>query len=320
MDFGAVLSKTWNISWRNKGLWILGILAGCSASGRGNFGNFSSSFNWNAGSFSDFSPPGEFGPPGELVPPGPEFLQDPDFLAGAVFPIILAFICVVLLVGLVFFVLGILGQGGLIAAFKRADEGAEVTFSESLSEGTQYFWRLLGIRIVFLVAAIVVGLIIAFGVLTFGIVTLGIGLLCLLPLLCLLIPLGMGVDAYVILTMVASIEEDLGVFESFGRSWTTFKENLGAVIVMILILILGIGILGSIVTLPFIAVIVPAITGAVIGTDFALASGISLTLLCVCLAIPLLIAFSGLLTTFSTGAWTLTYRRLNGETGAALPA
>ena len=42
MDYGEVLRKTWNISWRNKGLWILGILAGCSASGRGNFGTWSS--------------------------------------------------------------------------------------------------------------------------------------------------------------------------------------------------------------------------------------------------------------------------------------
>ena len=309
MDFGAVLSKTWNISWRNKGLWILGILAGCSASGRGNFGNFSSSFNYSSGSVPGFGQPGT-----------DQFFRDLNFQEEALIPIILALTCALLLFSIVFFALGIFGQAGLIAAFKRADDGADVSFSEALSEGTQYFWRLLGIRIVFLVAAVVLVLVFGIGILLFGIVTFGIGLLCLIPLLCLLIPVAMGVDGYVILTMVATVEEDLGVFESFGRSWTIFKENLGSVIVMILILILGVGIIGFIVVVPFIAVAVPAITGAAIGTDLAVISGISLTLLCVCLAIPLLIAFNGLLTTFTTGAWTLTYRRLNGKIGAELPA
>lgn len=309
MDFGAVLSKTWNISWRNKGLWILGILAGCSASGRGNFGNSSSGINFSTGSVPDFGQPGT-----------DQFFRDLNFQEEALIPIILALTCALLLVAVVFFVLGIIGQAGLIAGFKRADEGVDVSFSEAFSEGTQYFWRLLGIRVVFLVAAIVLVLVFGIGILLFGIVTFGIGLLCLIPLICLLIPVAMGVDGYVILTMVAAVEEDVGVFESFGRSWTVFKENLGSVIVMILILILGVGILGFIVVLPFIAVAVPAITGVVIGTDLALVSGISLTLLCASLAVPLLIVFNGLLTTFTTGAWTLTYRRLNGKMGKELVA
>ena len=310
MDYGEVLRKTWDISWRNKGLWFLGILAGCSASGRGNFGNSTSSvrgYDFNSGGLPSFQGDRFFD---EIGPIQEEFL----------IPIILGILCVGLILALVFFVLGVIGQSGLIAGFRRADDGANVTFAQAFGEGTQNFWKLAGIRIVFFIAGFVIVIALILGTVLVGFATLGIGLLCLIPLLCLLIPLGLGVDSYIILTMVASVEEELGVFESFGRSWNTFRENLGPVVVMILILIVGGGILGFLIALPFIGIVVPAITGIMVGTDLAVASGVGISLLCLMAAIPLLIVLYGLLTTYTTGAWTLTYRRLNGNTGSELPA
>ncbi len=310
MDYSEVLRKTWDISWRNKGLWFLGVLAGCSASGRGNFGNSTSSvrgYDFNSGDLPRFQGDrffDEIGPIQEEV----------------IIPIVLGFLCLVLILALVVFVLGVIGQGGLIAGFRRADDGADVTFAEAFSEGMQNFWKLAGIRIVFFIAGFLIMITLILGAVLIGIATFGLGLLLLIPLICLLIPIGLGVDSYIILTMVAAVEEDLGILESFGRAWNTFKENLGPVVVMILILIVGAGILGFVVALPFIGIVVPAITGLIVGTDLAVASGIAITLLCLVAAIPLLIAFYGLLTTYTTGAWTLTYRRLNGTMGAELPA
>ena len=310
MDYGEVLRKTWDISWRNKGLWFLGILAGCSASGRGNFGNSTSSigdYNFDSGDLPSFQ--------------GDRFFEDVGPIQDeVVIPIILGILCVFIILALVFFVLGVIGQSGLIAGFRRADDGANVTFAQAFGEGTQNFWKLAGIRIVFFIAGFVIVIALILGTVLVGFATLGIGLLCLIPLLCLLIPLGLGVDSYIILTMVASVEEELGVFESFGRSWNTFRENLGPVVVMILILIVGGGILGFLIALPFIGIVVPAITGIMVGTDLAVASGVGISLLCLMAAIPLLIVLYGLLTTYTTGAWTLTYRRLNGNTGSELPA
>ena len=307
MDYGEVLRKTWDISWRNKGLWLLGILAGCSASGRGNFGNSTSGargFDFSSGDLQSGFNFEDLGP-----------IQEEVFI-----PIFLGLLCLGLIIALVVFVLGVLGQGGLIAGFKRADDGANVSFSEAFGDGLQSFWRLAGIRILFFVAGIVIVLGLILATVLVGIATFGIGLLCLIPLICLLIPVGLGVDSYIILTMVASVEEELGVVESFGRSWTTLKENLGPVVVMILILIVGFGILGFLIAVPFIALGFPFIAGMMIGTDAALISGIAISLLCALVAIPLLIVAYGLLTTYATGAWTLTYRRLNGTMGAELPA
>ena len=310
MEYGEVLRKTWDISWRNKGLWLLGILAGCSASGRGNFGNWGGGtrgYDFDSSEFPRFD--------------GRPLFEDPGTIQEEVLiPIVLGLVCLGLIVALVFLVLGVIGQGGLIAAFKQADDGDEVTFADSFGDGMQVFWKLLGIRITFFVVGFVIVVALILGAIVFTAATLGFGALCLIPLLCLLIPLGLGVDSYIILTMVAAVEEELGVFEAFGRSWTTLKGNIGPIVVMILILIVGFGILGFLIALPFVGIALPAVAGAIVGSDAAIISGVAFTLLCALIAIPLLLVIYGLMTTFTTGAWTLTYRRLNGSMGAELPS
>ncbi len=310
MDYGEVLRKTWDISWRNKGLWILGILAGCSASGRGNFGTSTSGargYNFDSSAFPQYN--------------GRPLFEDlGPIQEEVIIPIVLGFLCLGLIVALVVFALGVIGQGGLIAGFKRADDGEAVSFSEAFSDGLQNFWKLAGIRILFFIAGFVVVVVLILGTVLIGVATFGIGLLCLIPLICLLIPIGLGVDSYIILTMVAAVEEELGVLEAFGRSWTTLKDNLGPIAVMIVILIIGFGILGFLIAVPFIAIGLPAVTGAIVGTEAAVISGVAFTLLCATVAIPILIVLYGFLTTYTTGAWTLTYRRLNGTMGAELPA
>jgi hypothetical protein len=318
MDFAAVLKKTWEITWKNKGLWLLGILAGCSASGRGN--------NLQAGSgFRGYDFGGGRRPSGQL--PEGQFRGFPELQQffsrideGTWIAVALVVLGVILVLSLVFLILGVIGQGGLIAAFGKADDGARVALGEGFNLGMQYFWKLLGIRIVVWLIGVVVAILVAASLVAVGIATLGIGLICLLPLLCLLIPLAFGVDAYVILTMVAAVEESLGVVDAFRKAWETLRANLGPVIVMALILILGGGILSAILGIPFIGVIVPAILGFALGTDTSIYSGLAISGLCLVFAIPIIILLSGVLTTYTTGAWTLTYRRLTGKAGASAAA
>jgi hypothetical protein len=317
MDFAEVLKKTWEITWKNKGLWILGILAGCSASGRGNNGQAASGFrgyNFGGGRPSQGGiPEGQFEGLRELE----RFFSQID--EGTWIAVALAVVGVILVLALVFLVLGVIGQGGLIAAFARADEGQAVGFSESFGLGMQHFGKLLGIRLTVWVIGLVVGIIAAVAFVAVAIGTLGIGLLCLLPLICLLIPLAWGVDAYIILTMVAAVQEALGVFEAFRKAWQVARANLAPVIVMALILILGGGILTAVLSLPFVGVAIPAIVGFAVGTDTSLYSGLAVTGLCLVVAIPIFILLSGVLTTYATGAWTLTYRRLIGKAASAAP-
>jgi len=318
MDFGAVLKKAWDITWKNKGLWILGILAGCSASGRGNNGQAASGFrgyDFGGGELPGGRlPEGQFQGPPELE----RFFSRID--EGTWIAVALVILGVILVLALVSLVLGVIGQGGLIAAFARADDGQAVALGEAFNLGMQNFWKLLGIRVVIWAAGLIVGITVAIGVVAVAIGTLGIGLLCLIPLVCLLIPLAWGVDAYIILAMVAAVEEGLGVFDAFRKAWETVRANLGPVIVMALILILGGGILSAVLGVPFIGVVVPAILGFALGSETSIYSGLAVSGLCLVAAIPVFIVLMGVLTTYTTGAWTLTYRRLTGKAGAAAPA
>ena len=313
MDFGAVLKKAWEITWKNKGLWILGILAGCSASGRGNNGQAASGFrgyNFGGGQL----PEGQF----QGLPELERFFSRVD--EGTWIAVALAVLGVILVLALVFLVLGVIGQGGLIAGFAGADDGHSIALGEAFNLGMQNFWKLLGIRVVVWAAGLIVGITVAIGVVAVAIGTLGIGLLCLIPLICLLIPLAWGVDAYIILAMVAAVEEGIGVFDAFRKAWEIVRANLGPVIVMALILILGGGILSAVLGIPFIGVVVPAILGFALGSETSIYSGLAISGLCLVVAIPIFIVLIGVLTTYTTGAWTLTYRRLTGKEGAAAPA
>ena len=310
MDYGEVLSKTWRITWKNKGLWILGILAGCSASGRGSGGQFSGGFRgfeFDSSNFDGF----EF----EGVP-----IEIENFFRGitaeAIFFAIFALICVFLFLALVFLVLGVIGQAGLIAGFSRADEGADVSLGEAFSLGLQSFWKLLGIRFTVWIIGLIIGIVLVVGLIVLGIATFGLGLLCLLPLICLIVPLAFAVDSYITLSMVAAVDEDLSVFDAFGRAWQVFKENLGSMIVMALILVLGGGLASIIVAAPFFAVFVPFIIGLVNGTEQGILTGLVASGLLFFIALPVVILLSGILNTFVTGAWTLTFRRLTDKSGA----
>src|SRR3972149_1077783 len=115
MDIGEVLRRAWEITWKNKGLWILGILAACTGGGGG--GGGSSSYQQSSYQFS-----------GDEWPGLQRFfcnIPEETLILAAV---ALALVAVLLVV--VLFVLGILGQAGLIAGFARADETGTVPLAE----------------------------------------------------------------------------------------------------------------------------------------------------------------------------------------------
>ncbi len=303
MDYGEVLSQAWRITWRNKALWVLGVLAGCSASGRGGGGSQASS------SFRGY----DFG--GQGAPEIERFINSiplETWIAVAIGVLLL-----ILSLSLLFLVLGVLGQSGLIAAFAQEDGGQPVTLGEAFRLGSRYFWRLLGVRVVVWAA----GVIVAIGVISVVLLSLGIALICLLPLLCLLLPASFLVDGYVMLTMVAAVQENLGVLEAFGRAWEVIRENLGPVIVMALILILGGAIVSVMISAPFLAVLIPAGAGLLVGEGWSVVTGLVASGVLLLIGIPILILLSAVLTTFTTGAWTITYRRLTGvQQGAVIIA
>jgi hypothetical protein len=301
MDYGGILRRTWEITWKYKGLWVLGILASCNAAGRGGGGgspNYQSSGTQGFTGFEDFG----------------RTLEGPD--VGILIAIGIGVLCLVFILGLIFLVLGVLGQAGLIAGYSRADQGHDVTLAEAFRLGTEHLWKLLAIRILFWIAGFIAVLTIGALMIPLVILSLGLIVLCLCFLIIPLIILGILIDTYVVLTMVAAVEERLDVIEAFQHSWQVLRDNFWPLLLMALILIVGSGILSFFIFLPFIVTFVPALIGVIISTEASVATGLILSGLCFLSALPILILINGVITTFTSGGWTITYRRLIGDQGA----
>lgn len=292
MDYGAVLSRAWHITWRNKALWILGILAGCSSSGGNGGSRATSGINYN------FPGPGQG--------PTPEFfshIPDQTWVILA-----LGIVCLALILVLLFIVLGAIGKAGLMAAFNLVDEGEPVGLRKAFDLSLTYFWRVLAIEILVALAWLVVIFIAGFSVL----VTLGLALCCLIPFL---IIFGVAVSIYATLTQTAVVTEDKGVFQAFADAWEVTKANVGPLVVMGLVLIVGGFVAEVVIGLPMLAVAAPLLTGLVIGSQSSITSGVVIFGLCLIAYIPVAIVLNGFLQTYINGSWTLTYRRLTGRDG-----
>jgi len=186
----------------------------------------------------------------------------------------------------------------------KAEKGAEsLAFGELFSESLPYFWRVFGLS--FLIGLAVLAIFIP--LILVGVLTAGVGFLCLIPLICILIPVMIVVGVVVEQAQTAIVIENLGMFDGLKRGWEVVKQNVGPIVVMSLILMFGGGIVGFIIALPFILAFIPIIFGAMEGEmNTAIWVGIA----CVAGYLPIIIFLNGVLTAYIQSAWTLTFMRL----------
>jgi hypothetical protein len=152
------------------------------------------------------------------------------------------------------------------------------------------------------------------------VLTLGLALLCLIPLLCLVVPLSWLLFVLVEQANVAIVVENTSLVEGWRRGWQVFKDNLGTMIVMGLILYLGVALIGGlIIGFPVILFVLPALVAGLLGGESAFGSGLLVAGLCFVMYLPVLIVLNGILTSYIESAWTLTYLRLTGRKAALEP-
>ncbi|MEJ2709282.1 MAG: hypothetical protein P8074_16855 [Anaerolineales bacterium] len=294
MDIGNVLSRAWQIIWKHKVLWIFGILASCTSSN-----TFSNNISYSIDNRNTY-------------PLENYFAQIPDWQIWLIVAIIILVVLLLVVLGIF---LGTMGRIGLIRGTLQSEEGAtSLTFGELFNGGLPYFWRVFGLNLIVGLALALGGILVAVIVIFATILTLGLGLICLIPALCLLAPLGWLINIFLEQANIAIVVEDLGIMDGLQRGWEVFKKNIGMLIVMGLILVLGVGLLGGfIIGLPVALFIGPAIIGAIAGTQQALQGGIAVTVLCLVFYIPVAIVLNGILQSYIRSAWTLTYLRLTSH-------
>jgi hypothetical protein len=298
MDFGEVLGSAWRIIWKHKILWIFGILAGCARGGGGGGGGNGWRFN---------APNGGTGQ-------APQWMTNfGDWIGSHPWAIAL-FVLAILIIIIVALLVGTIGRIALIKGTQKADAGAErLGFGELWTESLPYFWRifLLGLLIfvaVLIVVIPIVGLSIGLTALTFG-----LGVLCLIPLMCVLVIAAWLLSLVVQQAETAIVLENLGIADGLRRGWNVFRENIGPMLLMWLILVVIGFIAGLLIAIPVLIVLVPAMI-AFFATNANTANPsfvpLAVAALCFVAYLPFLLVLNGILIAYLQSAWTLTYMRL----------
>ncbi len=299
MDFGEVLGQAWRIIWKHKILWIFGIFAGCSrgggGGGAGNSGTRVTAPGSPGSGFNQFAT--QFG----------------DWIGSHPWVVVL-FILLILVLAILALLLGTVGKIGLIQGTFKADGGAEhLGFAELWDQSLPFFWRVFLLSLLVGLAVLIVLIPIILAGIAFSVVTLGLGVLCLIPLLCILIPALWLLQLVVQLAESAIVIEDLGIMDGLRRGWDVFRQHIGPVLIMWLILLVIGLVAGLVIAIPILVIVVPAAIGfAVTNSQAARLSYAPLILGLVCCAVyfPFLLVLNGILTAYLQSAWTLTYLRL----------
>ncbi len=282
MNIGEVLSRAWGIIWKNKVLWIFGLLASLASGSGGN--NFRYNFEQSISA--------QHGP-----------LNLPAWALALLILFGLALI-------VIFIILSAFGRAGLVRGAWLADGGETgLSFSRLFQESRAYFGRviLLGILVVAISLSLITILLVP------GIFTLGIGFICLLPLFCLLVPVFIAATVIIELAIIAMVGEDLGVMDGLRRAWEIFRDNLPQIIAVGVVVVIASAVVGFIASLPLLGILTPLFIFATSGTGQVSAGAFMIALFLFILYLPILLAVQAIVTTYVETTWTVAFRRLTGR-------
>lgn len=297
-NLGEVLSTSWRTIWKHKVLWVFGILASFARGGGG-----SSAGGGNSG-YQTGSGDASF--PTEQFERGMQ--QAAQFFEQNLW-VIIAGVVIIIVLSILLYAAGMMGRIGLIKGVYKVENGAEtLSFGELWSESMPYFWRIFGMNFLIGLAFVLIFI----PLVLFGFVTAGIGFICILPLLCILVPISWVIAVVMEQAQPAIVLENLGILAGLKRGWQIVKTNAVNFIVLALIVGVGGAIISIIIALPIILAFLPIFIGAgVLRESF---TPIYIALACFALYLPVIIFLNGILTAYIQSVWTLTYLRLTKPT------
>ena len=338
MDYTGILKEAWDVTRRNKRLWILGLFAAGSAS---------LSSNWNSSSSNSSSSKGL--PAGwENIHTPSEALQRGLDLAGKQLGVSLGTasqwwmiigiaVLTLIVVCLVLWAIGIAARGGLIEQTREALAGRPTSATAGWRTGLRLWGRvfavgfllalpLMGLGVLGLLTLAMFGLpaliatggnpaLIATGAVpaaTAGLVSMGLALALI------------GLVAFVIGVVVSILEEvalrhavldGRGAIDSIRAAWADLRAKRGVASMWLVMLLVNIAacIVVAIVFIPVVVVLGLVVAGAVVagGTSMFLLVGPALLIL---LALGMLT--KAVYSTFRNTAWTAFFGRMRPELDA----
>lgn len=300
MDYGKILTRAWQITWRWKVLWIFGFLASLGSGGGG--GGGSSGVNNGSRGAGNF----------------PNFDISPQ-MGG----LIIGLVCLALIIGLILWVLSIIGRGALIAGVQQVEDEGQTSFGSAWRVGLSRFWTIFGIGflaalpiLIIVLVLIGVGIAVAVGAgynFTNDVPERALGVIlpalaCLIPLACVTVVLAVVLAQIQLYAERAAILEGHGWLEAFKRGWQVLKTHLGPTIIFWLIFLLIGGVLAAIVVGGILALALPAM--ALFGNNNP--NALAVVTMCggALVGFVILAVVGAIVQTFTSTTWTLVYRQL----------
>ena len=319
MDYGKIFTRAWQLVWRNKVLWVLGILASCAGGGGGS-GSFNLPNGGNGGSTSNNTD--------KMMQDVERWLQNN---IETVIGIAIAVVCILFVIGFIFWLIGILGRGALVAGVDQLEAIGHTTFREAWQGSTQYWRPLLGMHIL-LELPVLIGVLIMLGgggALAYQIfqstsATRGsispemtstlIGAACVgIPLICGMVIYGVFAAILRVFGERAIMLEDRAMMDGLRTGWAVFRRNMSNAIVLgVLMWLIGIAV-GIVFGILAVIVALPADIGAAVTANQSGLNAATIGLVtCAAGLIGVVAALvNGIVTAFSSTLWTLAYRQFS---------
>lgn len=225
-DFGEVLGRAWQITWKHKVLWAFSALPVL---------------------LSFLVLPLVFVPiffMGMDSRGNPVIFEEPLF--------IVLFVVTNIIVSILGFVLYAIGTSSVTLGVLRSEESTDqLKFRELFNDGRDYLWRMMGVMLLITLGVSAVFLLLFACMALFGLVTAGIGFLCIQPFFIVLYPVMMILYALIEQSQAAVVVDNMGVMDAITRGWNLIKENFWRIFLISLVVYFGITFLTSIILVPF---------------------------------------------------------------------
>lgn len=280
IDIGEVLSRSWQISWKNKWLWMIGAVM------------ILVSFVFVPFIFLPM-----------LADIANESLDDSLilllFFGGGILALVIIYPIEVLL--------DVVLTQGLLHA-ERAEERR--SFTELIRQSYPFFWRCLGVTTLFVGAMFLLFFVFIVLMMLVSSLTFGLGMMCMWPLSFLQYPLMLVWYVCLQQALTGVIVDNMNVMDATKHSWQLFRNNIFLYVIVGLVFYLSISMLSSFVMMPFMFpfFFLPMVMmeSADVGRILLILGGVFAVLL-----LPLFCLFQGGVLTLMKSGWVITYLRLS---------
>ncbi len=284
-DFGNVLTRAWQITWKHKVLWVISALP------------MIVSFLF----FPLFVLPVYFLPD---VDGQREMFQSAEIILPAIFFIVFAFLLVVS-----FLLSGVSMSAATLGVFRAERGEGELSFARLLSDGRQYFGRILG---VLLIVNLTIGLVFTLLFLMIAVLTMltmGIASICLQPIIILITPLSFLVFGVLESAQAAVIVDNMNALDAVKRGMNIVRKNIWKYVILTVIIYVGSSVIMSFFMTPL---MVPFFALSFFSSTQNFDSRMMMVVMLgfMCLFFPLMTAFQSIMMTFMKSALFLSYQRL----------